>query len=400
MWAKLITLLRCPLCRERLAGSTFDGHRPADPRNDGWVEAGLLTCSGCRTWFPVIRGVPVLLPYTTPAHQQFAHEHASRIATLAIGCSPANGTAVRGERLVMQSFSTEWVEYDFDGVIWEMDYDDHERRFLKELDGYAPGTAAPGRFLEIGCGLGITTAMAQKNFGGEAVGVDLSLAAWRAAATHRDNPALHFIQASVFALPFEAATFDTVYTRGVLHHTYSTYQAYCALAPLCRPGGSLYVWVYGPKSINDNLFRRAVYGSEVVMRFVLNRCPSWLSTASLAPFALSYMIFNRMRRRTNPRIQRYNYTRALHAARDRYTPEFAHRHDADEVCRWFREAGYAELEVVDWREMPSADHDDYRRNTGVRGRRAAMTIQHGPARTAGRDVPDAAHLLRGVQQHA
>jgi len=369
MWPKLIRLLRCPLCREPLGGFTFDGHRPVDVRHGAWVEAGLLACSCCRTWFPVIRGVPVLLPYTTPVHQQFAREHAKSIATLAIGCSPANGTAVRGERLVMQSFSTEWMNYDFDGVIWEMDYEDHERRFLKEMGGYAPSKAESSRFLEIGCGLGITTVMAQKNFGGEAVGVDLSLAAWRAAAMHRDNPSLHFVQASVFALPFEDGTFDSLYTRGVLHHTYSTYQAYRALAALCRPGGSMYVWVYGPKSINDNLFRRTVYGVETFMRFLLNRSPAWFTTPTLVPFALSYMVFNRLRRFRNRRIQPYNYTRALHAARDRFTPEFAHRHDAKEVCSWFREAGYVDLEVVDWRTMPNADHDDYRRNTGVRGRR-------------------------------
>jgi SAM-dependent methyltransferase len=258
-----------------------------------------------------------------------------------------------------------------------MDYVDHEERFLAEMGRYAPPKDNPGWFLEIGCGLGITTAIAHKNFGCNAVGVDLSLAAWRAAATNRSNPSLHFVQASVFALPFAPETFDTVYTRGVLHHTFSTHEAYRALAPLCRPGGSLYVWVYGLKSINDNLFRRLVYGVEVVMRFILNRCPSWLSMAALAPFALLYVIFNRLRRLGNRRIQPYNYTRALHAARDRFTPEFAHRQDADEVCRWFREAGYVALQVVDWRAMPSADHDDFRRNTGVRGRRAVAPPRRG-----------------------
>jgi SAM-dependent methyltransferase len=275
----------------------------------------------------------------------------------------------------MRSFSTEWLEYEFDGVIWEMDYADHEQRFLAELGSYAPSKSQAGRFLEIGCGLGITTAMAHKNFGCEAIGVDLSLAAWRAAATHRANRSLHFVQASVFALPFADGTFDTLYTRGVLHHTYSTREAYRALAQKVRPGGVLYVWVYGPKSINDNLFRRAVYGAEVVMRYVLNRCPSWISTVALAPCALSYVLFNRVRRIRNRRIQPYNYTRALHAARDRFTPEFAHRHSDAEVCQWFRDAGYEAVEVVDWRSMPSADHDDYRRNTGVRGRRAVESTQ-------------------------
>ena len=388
MWTKLVPLLRCPLCRERLTVTAFDGdaapakgephpikqgRAPAGAAPDAWIQSGLLACASCKTWFPVTHGVPVLLPYTTPAHAEFERENAARIAALPPGYASARGTAVKGEQLVMRSFSTEWLDYDFDGVIWEMDYTDHEQRFLKEMGAYAPPKNRPGRFLEIGCGLGITTAMANKNFGAEAVGVDLSLAAWRAAATHRNNPSLHFVQASAFALPFEAETFDTIYTRGVLHHTYSTQGAFRGLAPLCRPGGALYVWVYGPKSINDNAFRRLVYSAEVVMRFVLNRCPSWLSTLALAPFALSYLAFNRVRHWSNRRIQPYNYTRALHAARDRFTPEFAHRHDAAEVCQWFRDAGYADLEVVDWRTMPSADHDDYRRNTGVRGRRAAAT---------------------------
>ena len=385
MWLKLVPLLRCPLCHDRLAVTAFDGgasarkdgahahshQQGAAPSGETWIDTGLLSCAGCKTWFPVTHGVPVLLPYSTPAHDEFARENAARIAALPAGYASARGTAVKGEQLVMRSFSTEWLEYDFDGVIWEMDYADHEQRFLKEMGDYAPPKHRPGRFLEIGCGLGITTAMANKNFGAEAVGVDLSLAAWRAAATHRDNPSLHFVQASAFALPFEPSTFDTIYTRGVLHHTYSTHGAFRGLAPLCRPGGTLYVWVYGPKSINDNPFRLMVYSAEVIMRFVLNRCPAWLSPIALAPFALSYLAFNRVRHWSNRRIQPYNYTRALHAARDRFTPEFAHRHDADEVCRWFRDAGYVDLEVVDWRTMPSADHADYRRNTGVRGRRPA-----------------------------
>jgi SAM-dependent methyltransferase/uncharacterized protein YbaR (Trm112 family) len=387
MWPKILNLLRCPCCRQQVTATAFEPQAAVDTSSDVWIDSGLLSCASCKTWFPVIRGVPVLLPYSTSAHEQFAREHGERIATSAPAHKAPRGTPPRGEELVMQSFSVEWLEYDFDGVIWEMDYGDHERRFLKEIEGYAH-EGGPARFLEIGCGLGITTAMAQTNFGGEAVGVDLSLAAWRAAATHRNNPNLHFVQASVFALPFETASFDTIYTRGVLHHTYSTRAAYKSLAPLCRPGGSLYVWVYGPKSINDNLFRRSVYGVEVVMRFILNRSPSWLAHIALAPFALSYVAFNRARRSRNPRIQPYNYTRALHAARDRFTPEFAHRHDAEEVQEWFRESGYTDVQVVDWRTMPSADHDDYRRNTGVRGRRSPAAARSFRPPVAGEHLPD------------
>lgn len=292
----------------------------------------------------------------------------------------------------MQSFSTEWLDYDYDGVIWEMDYGDHERRFLGELGPYASHGNVEAYFLEIGCGLGITTVMAQRNFAGTAIGVDLSMAAWRAAQAHRDNPNVHFVQGSVFALPFAPAQFDTVYTRGVLHHTFSTEAAFRALAPQCRPGGTLYVWVYGPKSINDNVFRRAVYGAEVVMRFVLNRMPSWISPIALAPLALGYVAFNRSRRLRDETIQPYNYRRALHAARDRFTPEFAFRHPPEEVCEWMRSAGFVDVQVVDWREMPTADHDDYRRNVGVRCR-APTGHGHPAARTADAPSPAFARAL-------
>jgi hypothetical protein len=60
----------------------------------------------------------------------------------------------------------------------------------------------------------------------------------------------------------------------------------------------------------------------------------------------------------------------MHAARDRFTPRFAHRQSFEEVSAWFRESGFEQIEAVDWREVPAADHDDFSRNTAVRGVRA------------------------------
>ena len=61
----------------------------------------------------------------------------------------------------------------------------------------------------------------------------------------------------------------------------------------------------------------------------------------------------------------------MHGARDRFTPRYAFRQDHDTVSRWFEDLGFEEVHQVDWRTMPAANHDDYRRNTGVRGVRAA-----------------------------
>lgn len=400
MWKRFTDVLRCPLCKGKLRLDCFEAHdaqvdaaQVAEARARGldgpgfgtYVESGLLSCGSCEVAFPVFKGLPVLLPYRTPLNAEFASAFAAALTDVRAfpfaDCEP-----VEGERFVLSSFSTEWLAYHFDGVIWEMDYADHEKRFLAELGGLRPEPGRKGRFLELGCGIGITTEMAERNFGVDAVGVDLSLASLRATARHKTNPFLHFVQGSVFYLPFEPGTFDTVYSRGVLHHTYSTERAFAALAPHARAGGTTYLWVYGPKSTGDNAFRKCVFILEKAVRKRLRgRDSGWLANALLRPLAAAYVVFNHSRRLSDPTIQPYNFRRALHAARDRFTPEFAHRHAAAEVVGWFRAAGYADPEVVDWRTMPSADHDDYRRNTGVRARKApAQPHAPEPAGTAAR----------------
>jgi SAM-dependent methyltransferase/uncharacterized protein YbaR (Trm112 family) len=401
MWKRFQHVVRCPQCAGRLRLAAFAERDVAlagehvalahecgiaDPDFARYVDFGVLMCTVCAVHYPIYDGLPVLLPYATQLHDAFAGRFGSELSALPDFRFP-NREPVPGERFVQSSFSTEWLAYDFDGVIWEMDYADHERRFLLELGECRPRRCGE-TFLEAGCGIGITTALAQKNFGVDAVGVDLSLAALRATANHRTNPFLHFVQASVFYLPFARETFDTIYSRGVLHHTYSTERAFASLAGYCRPGGSTYLWVYGPRSTDDNLLRRGLFVAERAVRTLLRgRDDGLLARVVLTPLACAYIVFNHARRLRDRTIQPYNFRRAMHAARDRFTPEFAHRHDHAEVRRWFQAAGFVDVEDVDWQIMPTADHDDYRRNTGVRGRKPrADTVRSHAAADIGATV--------------
>jgi len=144
------------------------------------------------------------------------------------------------------------------------------------------------------------------------------------------------------------------------------------VAKYCKPGGRFYLWVYGPGSTKDTAFRRVAYAAEAALRPILSRAPGPLSTAMLAPIALGYVGYNRLRQRWDGTVQTFTFERALHSARDRFTPRYAHRQDATQVSAWFREAGFESIEVVDWRDIPTADQDDYRRNTGVRGARPGV----------------------------
>jgi SAM-dependent methyltransferase len=61
---------------------------------------------------------------------------------------------------------------------------------------------------------------------------------------------MHFVIASLFHLPFDPESFDLVYSEAVIHHAYSTPDAFAATAPRVRPGGHLFVWLYG---LDDHL---------------------------------------------------------------------------------------------------------------------------------------------------
>ena len=339
MWKRFVEFLRCSVCRNALSVEapteavipvSADSSRLAEergvagPKFNTYIDTGLLCCDNCRSAFPIFRGLPILLPYRTPAHEEFARhlERATR-AVLDKYCFPSSQPA-EGEELVLRSFSREWLNYQFDGVIWELSYDDHERRFLAEA-GCDSRDEPIHAFLEVGCGIGITTYLAHKNFKTDAIGLDLSEAALRASTHYRTNPFLHFVQASAFAPPFADDCFDFIYSRGVLHHTFSTYDAFRSVARLCRLGGRMYLWVYGTRSITASPLRRALYLSEVVLRRILSRQQSGVTTVALSPVALAYMAFNAFRRAQTSEIQRLSYARALHAARDRFTPRFAHR---------------------------------------------------------------------------
>ena len=351
------------------ASPTSDVLHPSGRTVDVRYNTGLLLCHACHYRYPIYEGLPVLLPYTTSLHRAFEDAHASTMYRFAGYQWPAAPPAP-GEQFVMKSFSQEWLDYDYDGVMWDMSYADHKARLYAEL---GVGELGTGRsFLEIGSGLGMSTLFAHEALRGEAIGVDLSLAALSATRRFIDHPFMHFIQASVFMLPIRDAAVDVVYSHGVLHHTYATGKAFQSMAARCRPGGTAYVWLYGIESLKGSLARRVAWRLEKFARpLIARRLDSLPARAALAVLAVPYLAGNAWHRLQDPAVQRYNFQRALHAARDRFTPLYAHRHEYHEIAAWFVEAGFEKIEQVDWRAMPTANQANYRRNVGVRGRRRA-----------------------------
>jgi len=131
-------------------------------------------------------------------------------------------------------------------------YDARENERLQDqagtlVDLLHHDTAYPAgsRVLEAGCGVGAqTVTLAQKSPGAQFVSIDVSEASVAEAKRKAQSAGLRnveFRQADLFALPFEAASFDHVFVCFVLEHLAPPVEALAILKRLLRPGGTITV---------------------------------------------------------------------------------------------------------------------------------------------------------------
>ena len=140
------------------------------------------------------------------------------------------------------------------GDLWHR-YDDHLFKQSVELFGARwRANGEPEDFfrgkhcLDAGCGGGrFSFAMAQ--MGAASVrGVDVSAEGIADASRRRDALGMSqvsFRQSSLLDLPFEDGEFDFVCCSGVLHHTVSIERGLAEIHRVLRPGGSVYLLLYG-----------------------------------------------------------------------------------------------------------------------------------------------------------
>jgi SAM-dependent methyltransferase/uncharacterized protein YbaR (Trm112 family) len=297
------------------------------------IEEGTLRCTGCAAEHPIVRGVP-----------RFAGSPDPELAS------------------VMQSYTAQWSGFAYErGTIWHWSLPERIKSFLFEINA-TPEELQGKLLIDAGCGSGITISAVSDQFTAETVGLDLSNAV-EAAHEHNTSPLCHFVQASVFDPPLKHHVFDIVYSHGVLMMTPDTRRAFLAIAPLAKPGGKVYLWVYGKKRGLQRLKFLVVDG----IRFFVWRLPPLpqrLAVAILA--AISQAVQFVKNRLGTASVPMPSWMQAKAGVRDRYTHRYRREHTEPEVRQWFTEAQLRDLTAR--QEMPGAPWTEGTTDVGILAR--------------------------------
>jgi SAM-dependent methyltransferase len=188
--------------------------------DDGEIESGHLSAGGAR--YEVRAGIPRFIgaDHTTQTTASFSFKWSRR-----------NGYETPG----FQRWYTAWLL---------------EKYGFEDLDAAARHFGARRTVLEVGCGSGLSATLSRAGLGSGSrwVGLDLTDAVDVAGSRLPHHPDAGFVQADLMAPPFAPATFDTIFTEGVLHHTPSTQRALESVASLLAPGGEILFYVYARKA--------------------------------------------------------------------------------------------------------------------------------------------------------
>ncbi len=120
----------------------------------------------------------------------------------------------------------------------------HKWRTVDNSAAYlAPSLATGAHVLDVGCGPGtITVDIARRVTPGRVTGIDASAAVIedaRGQAAGVDN--VEFRKGDVYALDFDAGTFDVVHAHQVLQHLPEPVKALREMKRVCKPGGAVAV---------------------------------------------------------------------------------------------------------------------------------------------------------------
>jgi SAM-dependent methyltransferase len=292
----------------------------ACPRCDAALEASgeAVRCASCGLSAPVRDGIP-----------RFVLDVADPLA-----------------RRTQASFGYEWTHFGDWRPSGELNFRDY-------FAGIDLSRLASARVLDGGCGMG-RHARQMAPHAAHVVAVDFSAAIDQAARNVAECRNVDCIQADLFHLPLAPASFDLVYSMGVVHHVADTDGAVARLARCLKPGGRMRVYLYW----RHTGWRGALLGLVTMARTVTTRLPHpvlralclVLSLALWGAVILPYRALSAFGADVS-RLPLFVYTRypfrvLYNDQFDRFSAPIEKRYTEDEAVAVLRRAGLVDVRAT------------------------------------------------------
>ncbi len=252
MRIRILDLVICPACGSKFNLEVLSGNSSAE------IIDGILMCNGCKRKYPVIDGIPRILPDEMIGsllyyHENFFQRYKSSFSE--INFRPIQNQETILKQKTLRSFSFQWNTF---GQIY-MEYGQHWNDYLPAALNN-PSYFKNKVGLDAGCGFGRHILQAAKS-GAEMVGIDLSEAVVAAYKNTNNISNIHIIQGDIYSPPFKSGTFDFIYSLGVLHHLPDPQRGFESLVKLLDSKQEIFIWCYD----NDKPKKNSMY--EVIRKF-------------------------------------------------------------------------------------------------------------------------------------
>lgn len=350
MQRTLLRVLCCPECGSDVALTSFD----SGGSEIATVEAGVLRCTRCERLFPVINGIPrmlpdPLMPLVPSYHPEFFRRPDVAALWSTRPAAPAGDAAWwKAERRTIRSYSYQWRKFKQMFPHWEQVFLDSTRPLTPD---FFPGKLG----LDAGCGFGRSLYYAA-GYGAEMIGLDLSEAIEAARENTRHLANVHLVQADIFHPPIRPGSLDFAYSIGVLHHLPDPKRGFLSLTPLIRDGGAMSIWVYlRGRGRQIAWFNRVRALSTRMPLWMVNLWALLLAAAQWVLWILPHRILTALGlSRLADRIPFSLYAkypfRVLHTDWvDGLAVPLQRYYRADEIRTWFEEGGYDRIVIEpDW----------------------------------------------------
>jgi 2-polyprenyl-3-methyl-5-hydroxy-6-metoxy-1,4-benzoquinol methylase len=270
----------------------------------------------------------------------------------AIGGENPQAALTQNDRLRVEtarSFGFEWNRFPEMRAEWENNFRDYMRP-------HTPESFCGKRVLDAGCGSGRHAHYAARN-GAEVWAIDLGAAVEVAKANNQSLDNVRVAQADIHHPPFELASFDLVYSIGVLHHLPDPESAFRNLLRYVKPGGWIHIYLYWRPE--NQPIKRALLALVSAARRITRRIPHRLlyglsfpaAAVAFASFVWPYQLLlaaglSRIAERMPMKqYAKYPFRVCVNDQFDRLSAPIEFRYSRDEVEEWMRRAGLEEIVV-------------------------------------------------------